>query len=473
MRHLWRTMTAAALGLSLVFGSFTPASVVNAKDVSVVFDFNGVAAEDGSTEFTYPYLPEGEALGGISATLPRIPHKVFVGWSTDPAGRGMIEDTYEFYPQEGQRIYAIWKDAYVVTLKAGSGARFEPGANGYFSEDDTHIGYLEESETEFSYNVEENGRFGLGYYDALVSDSGLLFTGWKAEDGTIHHDEYVTVDRDMSFTPVWGTAEPESGKPYITNLVLPAYSTAEISFNLADVSAAGGNEALNVGFVTSKEVSETGVINFDDPYGDIMKDLFYWRDHEGGIYYHRAPTSAAPETFQLLTKDRLENKTGEGIFLNLVFNYPVKDLKYTVTSRSDVYRLYNPNTGEHLYTPDRNEYNVLGTIGWQQENVGFISLGLSENPIYRVYNPNAGDHHYTTNYGEVQNLVSLGWEYESIVAYGGPEENEPVYRVYNPNAKGAGAHHFTSDKNERDTLISWGWKDEGIAWYGADYYFGE
>ena len=32
------------------------------------------------------------------------------------------------------------------------------------------------------------------------------------------------------------------------------------------------------------------------------------------------------------------------------------------------YRLYHPSLQTHLYTTDLNEYTVLGTRGWSQEN---------------------------------------------------------------------------------------------------------
>lgn len=41
-----------------------------------------------------------------------------------------------------------------------------------------------------------------------------------------------------------------------------------------------------------------------------------------------------------------------------------------------IYRLYNHNNGEHLYTPNKNEYYDLGLLGWRQEKVGFY-LGIA------------------------------------------------------------------------------------------------
>ena len=136
-----------------------------------------------------------------------------------------------------------------------------------------------------------------------------------------------------------------------------------------------------------------------------------------------------------------------------------------------VFRLYNPNSGEHFYTRAIAEKNQLITSGWQDEAVGFeaTTIGL---PVYRVYNPNAGDHHYTTSASEVQALVAAGWQEEGISFYAydpaaftlAEKALTPVYRLYNPNAK-AGAHHYTENVDERDHLVQAGWQAEGVAWY--------
>ncbi len=129
-----------------------------------------------------------------------------------------------------------------------------------------------------------------------------------------------------------------------------------------------------------------------------------------------------------------------------------------------MYRMYNPNSGEHFYTTSVAEKRNLVSAGWNFEGRAWVAP-KSGTAVYRVYNPNAGDHHYTTNYAEVQNLVAAGWNYEGIGWYSDTSEATPLYRLYNPNAV-AGAHHFTTNAAEKDALVSVGWKYEGIAWYG-------
>lgn len=126
-----------------------------------------------------------------------------------------------------------------------------------------------------------------------------------------------------------------------------------------------------------------------------------------------------------------------------------------------MYRVYNPNSGEHFYTHNVAEKNNLVSKGWRYEGIGWNGP-TSGNPVYRLYNPNAGDHHYTLHAYEKDNLIKKGWRYEGISWYsGGPNA---LHRLYNPNAK-AGSHHYTLNTNEKKNLVKHGWRYEGLAWY--------
>lgn len=129
-----------------------------------------------------------------------------------------------------------------------------------------------------------------------------------------------------------------------------------------------------------------------------------------------------------------------------------------------MYRLYNPNSGEHFYTKTTGERDHLRSVGWRYEGIGW-QAPTGGSPVYRLYNPNAGDHHYTLNAGERDQLKKVGWRDEGISWYS-PSSGTPLYRLYNPNAK-AGSHHYTPITSERDQLKKAGWRYEGIAWYAV------
>ncbi|MBV7391688.1 MULTISPECIES: glycoside hydrolase family 73 protein [Enterococcus] len=136
--------------------------------------------------------------------------------------------------------------------------------------------------------------------------------------------------------------------------------------------------------------------------------------------------------------------------------------QYDNTNSNSMYRLYNPNSGEHFYTNDAKEKNWLDSVGWNYEGVEWQSP-KSGSEVYRLYNPNSGDHHYTLAADEKDHLVKSGWKYEGRCWYSGGSTT--LYRLYNPNAK-TGTHHYTKNTNEHNNLVKQGWRDEGIGWYG-------
>lgn len=131
-----------------------------------------------------------------------------------------------------------------------------------------------------------------------------------------------------------------------------------------------------------------------------------------------------------------------------------------------LYRVYNPNNGEHLYTKNLNEVISLTKIGWNYEGVN-SQQPATGNAVYRLYNPNSGEHFYTTSSFERDSLVKAGWRYEQIAFYSDTAKHTPNYRLFNPNAKGKQISHFyTSSSAERDSLVKIGWRYEQISWYG-------
>lgn len=130
-----------------------------------------------------------------------------------------------------------------------------------------------------------------------------------------------------------------------------------------------------------------------------------------------------------------------------------------------VYRLYNPNTGEHFYTVNEAEYQSLQNVGWKDEGIGWYGADHGD-PVYRLYNPNAqgGDHYYTLSRGEAESLVSLGWIADNnwapaFYSYGGTD----LYVAYNPNAQ-SGAHNYTTNLAEQNNLLNIGWLYGEVAW---------
>lgn len=229
----------------------------------------------------------------------------------------------------------------------------------------------------------------------------------------------------------------------------------QVNLDLPKKITVGDQGKVNYQIKPVGGVETTGTVDFhaeNDPVFEIKGDT--WRAVRAG------ETTLAPET-------KLSEKTKQ-LLIKKYGGYSVEDVAQIIPVKVEpktqsVYRLYNPQSGEHFYTTNGAERDQLAQIGWNFEGTSWQSYqgGI---PIYRVYNPNAGDHHYTLDKSEVDHLVANGWRSEGISFYSADSKNVGVYRVYNPNAK-AGAHHYTLDQKEQQALTNAGWQSEGISWY--------
>lgn len=133
-----------------------------------------------------------------------------------------------------------------------------------------------------------------------------------------------------------------------------------------------------------------------------------------------------------------------------------------------IYRAYNPNSGEHVYTKSYAELMNIVQAGWKDEGMAWMESTLQDGQaVWRLYNPHSGDHHYTVDEHEYIELSKIGWIQEGKIwtaPLNSTKNVQAVYRLYNPHAI-SGAHHFTTDAKERNDLVQLGWKDEGIAFY--------
>ena len=128
-----------------------------------------------------------------------------------------------------------------------------------------------------------------------------------------------------------------------------------------------------------------------------------------------------------------------------------------------VYRMYNPNSGEHLYTTDAHEVGIIfREQGWGKEGIAWYTSETGT-PVYRLYNPKLGNHLYTSDTYEISVITrTQGWVLDfdgAPVMY--TKGEIPVYRLFNPGLQGQ--HHLTTDLNEYRVIPKWGWQQEGIA----------
>lgn len=153
-----------------------------------------------------------------------------------------------------------------------------------------------------------------------------------------------------------------------------------------------------------------------------------------------------------------------------------QDTTFTAKFGTAVYRLYNANDGDHLLTKNKNEKNAIVAKGWKLETNAKKEYGQAafyvpvqadsagKKQVYRIYNPNSGEHFYTTNKSEADAAVKKGWRHETNKDYTWVSDGDvKVYREFNPNNRTAGSHNFTTDLVEHKNVVKAGWRDESKA----------
>lgn len=200
-----------------------------------------------------------------------------------------------------------------------------------------------------------------------------------------------------------------------------------------------------------------------------MKELVWTGDSSGSLtcHYMFAPTGCPgpflKERMALIAKEVTRRLQGATIAAP---NPPASNMKKIDIDEggSDIYRLYQTTTGFHLFTTKGERDALLSNPnnGWTDEGIAWKSADTGK-VVYRLLNPNTGDHMWTESFNEAATLSGLGWEYEGS-NFASAREGKPVYRVANPNY---GFHHWTTSANERNYLVERGWNDEGIGFYAV------
>ncbi|MBV7392533.1 BspA family leucine-rich repeat surface protein [Enterococcus sp. ALS3] len=335
-------------------------------------------------------------------------------------------------------------DSYTTEQLAIDGYTFKEvqgNATGTFTADPQEVTYI------YQKDIKVGGNVTVEYWEYDSSGTPVK----KIHDDTIitgnvgerYHAEayYVT---GYGFSGV----NTETGLSPISGLITDATQTVKLIYNKLTA-------AVSDGLV---------LIQYQDDQGNVISENDLSQGKINTAY------EIQPKTIEGYTlKDTIGNTKG-------IYNENVQVVTYIYTSNDvpdevlvPVWRAYNLNDGDHLYTTSKDEYDWIVGLKWQAEGVAFQSVLSSYEqavPVFRLYNPNSGEHFYTVSQSEYHNVASKGWKKEGTGFYMVPKEKgHPIYRVFNPNATGPGSHLFTRSKTEADWLIGLGWNDEGIAFY--------
>lgn len=365
----------------------------------------------------------------------------FTGWNTRADGRGTSyadrgQINLSFVPDGNSssnifKLYAQWKkDRYTITYNLNGGTNSEENPSSY-SVTSATITLADPTRDNYTFG----GWFSDSGFSTRVKTIGYGSTGNKifyAKWNAITYNVKFYGDEETSGS-MSDMFDCEVGKIY--TLTANAFSKDGYHFTGWNTRIDGKGTA----YADKAEVRDLSTTNNDTVilYAQWTKNETTKSDDDNSTPTNDTPTTGGSE-----------NVHGED-----------------AVATAMMYRLYNPNSGEHFYTGSIEERTNLVNAGWIFEGNGWEAPLEGGYPVYRLYNLNAGDHHYTTSAEEKNDLIAVGWQYEGIAWNSASPDNAPLYRLYNPNAQ-SGSHHYTMSGEERDNLVSVGWRYEGIGWFG-------
>ena len=298
------------------------------------------------------------------------------------------------------------------------------------------------------------------------TDAGTYFVWYKAKGDSSHTNSVpkcvtVTIEKAPSTVTIEPTVE-------IKTLI----SSGEPQELITAGEAAGGTMQYAVG--TSESTAPDDGWSAEIPTGTDPGTYYIWYKVVGDNNHEDLETSYAGATTIIENHSdkvlAIDEEKGIATVKDDVSGGTTEVPLYVITEGL-IYRMYDPNRGEHFYTKDPEEAELLVQLGWIHESDSdFTVVSTTEEaaiPVYRLYNPNFGGmHFYTTDADDAKYLMSLGWNYEGISHYvysASSTKGTPQHRLYNPNSP-SGEHNWTSDESEVDMLIAAGWIYEGIDW---------
>lgn len=254
---------------------------------------------------------------------------------------------------------------------------------------------------------------------------------------------------------------PDGGRMDAANLVIEGTLVNFGTVLLWDASEVYG-EVINNGMISVVDYKDgqDGYLTFFGGKYSGSGRIYMTADTFENTYFRINGLNEHDFAYDFFNSDGMEKTC-----IRVLYDYFNSDVKPAPGASVAMFRMYDPNSGEHFYTGSTLERFNLIDAGWNYEGVGFNFPAAGE-PVYRLYHEPTGEHLYTRNGNEKDYLADLGWMLEGV-AFNSADENQVAqYRLHNPNET-RGAYHFTGSVEERDYLISIGWEYQGIGWYSC------
>ena len=281
----------------------------------------------------------------------------------------------------------------------------------------------------------------------------------------------------VSFKFTFGSG---SAAKTLTTRAITVYSKdGKYGFDKSDINY--GADSIAYSFL-SEHMTKDGKVNFgtkESPDLQEIKGVAFPTTISKGenvvaVADHAAsnPTEVSEEELQKQANEQFKElwqPVGGGNYYPLVAVMSDGQAQTPAETPADgtMYRLYNPWTGEHLFTINPQEKDNCVAAGWTFEGTVGKALLEKGDPVYRLLNPTTGEHHYTMDENEVKACVANGWKDEGVVFYSAKKDDKgaiAMVSLYNPYHE-AFYHHYTSDEGEIQARVADGWKNEGPKFY--------
>jgi len=141
---------------------------------------------------------------------------------------------------------------------------------------------------------------------------------------------------------------------------------------------------------------------------------------------------------------------------------------------TSVYRIYNTETGAHIFSALEKEVAQLtaSTSKYVNEGIAYRVENNGTQGLYRFYDTRTDRHFYSANDYErdvIRENNKTGLIYEGVVfnvfsSNSDGEARTPIIRYYDPNSN---THFYTANMEEQVVIAQTkhSWVKEGIAWY--------
>jgi len=311
---------------------------------------------------------------------------------------------------------------------------------------------MQRAQREDNLTYEGNAWYSYPYDTGAVAPDGMSVI--YRQSNTEHGDHFYTMDEEEAKKSL---AENNYISEGYLGYAFPYVEGQDAPLGTSPIFRGWNPEKNNHFYTADKEEFDNAVAN--DGYEDEGILGYAYVNTVNGVspVYREVEDTAGMQHFYTMNNTEMQKAQREdGLVFegNAWYSYPYDTEAIIPSSAAVIYRQWNPSTGDHFYTMDKEEAdNSIAIHDYVDEDyLGYAypyedgwDAPFGTVPIYRGWNPNEQYHFYTTNREEFENAVAndgyndegiLGYAYDEMVASFFVEDNPvpPPTPVPTPNS---------------------------------------